>query len=92
MSRKDKLLNKLKKCPKDFTWDELCTLLGQYGYHIEKKRGKGSHTIFKDELNRQIRTPRPQPQNIIKPHYLKIIYQTLIDNGNITNENNDTEA
>ena len=32
MSRKEKLLERLKQRPKDFTWDELTTLLRQLGY------------------------------------------------------------
>ena len=32
MSRKDKLIDRFKSQPKDFTWDELVRLLGYLGY------------------------------------------------------------
>jgi len=39
MSRKEKLLAKLQQRPKDFTWDELASLLKTLGY-VQRKTGK----------------------------------------------------
>ena len=39
MSKRQKLVERLKQRPKDFTWDELSTVLKQLGYQ-ETKAGK----------------------------------------------------
>lgn len=69
MSKKEKLLEKLKSKPKDFTYDELKTLLNYLGFY-ENNKGKtsGSRVEFKDYLNRKIRLHKPHPSNIIKPY------------------------
>ncbi len=46
MSKKDKLLNRLLSHPKDFTYDELVTLLGFYGI-VEDNLGKTSGSAVK---------------------------------------------
>jgi len=50
MSTKDKLIERLKKQPKDFTWDELVRLFGIYGFSIDNKgKTSGSRTRFKND-------------------------------------------
>jgi hypothetical protein len=53
MSRKDKLLEKLKSKPKDFTYDELRKVLKSLGFELDDKgRTSGSRVAFyhKDSL------------------------------------------
>ena len=38
MSRKDKLINRLLKKPKDFTFDEMESLLAYFGYKLKQSR------------------------------------------------------
>lgn len=45
MSRKDKLLEKLLQKPKDFTFDEMVSLLSYLGYEL-KQGGTGSGVKF----------------------------------------------
>ena len=43
MSKQEKLLERLLKQPKDFTWDELETLMAGYNYKINKKERHLAH-------------------------------------------------
>ena len=45
MSKKDKLINRLLKKPKDFTFDEMVSLLSYLGYEL-KQGGTGSGVKF----------------------------------------------
>lgn len=78
MSKKEKLLGKLKSKPKNFTYEELKTLLNYLGFH-ENSKGKtsGSRVEFKDYLNRKIRLHKPHPSNIIKMYKVNEIIELL---------------
>ncbi|WP_146551209.1 hypothetical protein [Rummeliibacillus sp. SL167] len=43
MGRKEKLLDQIKKNPKDRDFRELKTLLERYGFIVDESSGKGSH-------------------------------------------------
>lgn len=45
MSRKDKLIDRLLKKPKDFTFDEMKSLLSYFGYEL-RQGGTGSGVKF----------------------------------------------
>ena len=54
MSKKDKLIDRLLKKPKDFTFDEMASLLSYFGYEL-KQGGTGSGVKFiKDGSNEVI--------------------------------------
>ena len=55
MSKKDKLLEKLKSKPKDFTYNEAKIILNKLGY-FENNKGKtsGSRVAFINEKNEKI--------------------------------------
>jgi hypothetical protein len=77
MSKKDKLIIRLKSSPKDFTFDEMRTLLGYLAF-IESNKGKtsGSRIIFR--RNRiAITLHKPHPQNTLKEYALKQITEIL---------------
>ena len=66
MSRKDKLLEKLLQKPKDFTFDEMVSLLSYLGYEL-KQGGTGSGVKFiKDGSNEVINFHRPHPNGTLK--------------------------
>lgn len=47
MSKREKLIERFKSKPKDFTFDELVTLLGYFGYYPDNKgKTSGSRIIF----------------------------------------------
>ena len=37
MGTKEKLINRLKKIPKDFTWEELVRLFSLFGFSLDNK-------------------------------------------------------
>lgn len=75
MSSKDKLIDRFKKLPKDFT----LTLLGVFGYEKHNKGAtSGSRIRFKNEQTGEyIDIHRPHPGSIMKAWMMKAIYQHL---------------
>ncbi|MBE6290545.1 MAG: type II toxin-antitoxin system HicA family toxin [Bacteroidaceae bacterium] len=83
MGTKEKLLERFKKLPKDFTFDEMKVLLSHLGYE-EDNRGKtsGSRVRFKNrDTGFYIDIHKPHPGSIMKEWMMKTIYQHLINNG-----------
>lgn len=78
MSKKEKILQRLKSKPKDFTYDELKTLLNYFGFN-EYSKGKtsGSAVKFLDIHSRTIELHKPHPSNIIKIYKIKEIIKQL---------------
>lgn len=79
MSKKDKLLKRLKSKPLDFTYDELKTLLNYLGFNEDNKgKTSGLRVMFFDvNSNEVIRLHKPHPNNILKEYQLKQIIITL---------------
>lgn len=85
MSRFEKLLERFKSFPKDFTYDELRALLNHMGF-VESNRGKTSGSrvcFFREKDDRIIMIHKPHPENNIKRCYLKQIYATLKEYGEV---------
>lgn len=81
MSRKDKLLEKLLQKPKDFTFDEMVSLLSYLGYEL-KQGGTGSGVKFiKDGSNEVINFHRPHPNGILKRYILDQVIEKLRKDG-----------
>lgn len=83
MSKFDKLKERLKKSPTDFSFDELRTLLTGMGY-VELNKGKtsGSRVAFiKEESSHIIRIHKPHPTNTIKGYALQYIVEELKQQG-----------
>lgn len=80
MSRKEKLIQKLKSRPKDFTYDELKTLLNYLGF-FEYNKGKtsGSRIVFINycDLSKKIELHKPHPIKIIKMYKIKEVIKLL---------------
>ena len=78
MSKIDKLIERLKSQPKDFTWDELLKVLKHFRYS-ELKAGKtgGSRRKFADNQNNIINFHKPHPGNILKEYVIKQIIEHL---------------
>ena len=76
MSRIDKLINRLLDKPKDFTFDEMITLLSYYGYEL--KQGSGSGVKFiKEGSNEVINFHRRHPDGILKRYILDQVIEKL---------------
>ena len=82
MGKKEKLRERFKKLPSDFTFDEMQNLLIGYGYEkSDKGRTSGSRIIFKNGNKRPIMLHKPHPGNIIKGYAMKQIYEDLKQAG-----------
>jgi len=83
LSRKEKLLSKLLRRPKDFTYDEIVTLLDFFGYY-ELKKGKttGSRRAFVHHQTKHvIRFHKPHPKNVLKRYQIEEIIDELTKSG-----------
>lgn len=82
MSKKDKLIARLLAEPKDFTFEELSTLLGYFNYQ-KANLGKtsGSRVAFTNEDGDYIRLHKPHPRNILKPYQVEDIIAALQERG-----------
>ena len=81
VSQKDKLLERLLKKPKDFTFDEMKSLLSYFGYEL-KQSGTGSGVKFcKEGSNDVINFHRPHPNGIIKRYVLEQVIEKLRKDG-----------
>ena len=82
MSRKDKLTKRLLSRPVDFTFEELITLLGQFGYSMgtQGKTG-GSRVAFDNGEGDYIRFHKPHPRNILKLYQIDDVIAALSERG-----------
>lgn len=82
MSQKQNLLERFLQFPSDFRYQELKTLLGNYGY--KETNGSGSRVKFVHEETRGvISLHKPHPGNIVKQYLLKQVAQKLKEDGYI---------
>lgn len=80
MGTKDKLIERFKTQPSDFTWDELVRLFGVFGYEISNKgKTSGSRVIFKKGESAYA-AHKPHPGSIVKAYVLKQVSEFLKNN------------
>ena len=76
MSRQEKLLDRLKQKPKDFTWSELETLFTGLGYRQEA--GSGSRRRFIHEKTMAvISLHEPHPRKELKAYQVRDVLAHL---------------
>lgn len=81
MGKKEKLIDKLLKKPKDFTFDEMKSLLSYFGYEL-KQGGTGSGVKFvKKGSNEVINFHKPHPDGILKRYVLDQVIEKLRKDG-----------
>lgn len=72
MSQKKKLIQKLKSCPKDFSFEEAESLLKQLGYRRSNKgRTSGSRIAFIHERCAPILLHKPHPRTTLLEYQVK---------------------
>jgi len=83
MTTKDKLIERFRTLPKDFTVNELSKLLKGLGFRISNKgKTSGSRVRFINvESKSIIDLHKPHPGNIIKESALKDVFEKLMLNG-----------
>jgi hypothetical protein len=90
MSKKDKLLKRLLTLSKDFTYNELVTLLAAFEFY-ETKTGKTSGSVVRFKNDNYPQEPvifhKPHPQNSMKLYVLKSVITCLTRCNLIENEN-----
>ena len=78
MSKKEKLIKRFLSIPKDFTFEELVTLLSYFGYRVDTKgKSSGSRLEFVSNEHRPIGLHRPHPSNVIKAYQLRQVLEIL---------------
>jgi len=81
MSRKEKLIKRLKSKPRNFTYDEAETLLFLLGMKLSNKgRTSGSRVEFSDG-NNKVRLHKPHPQKELKKYQISGLLDDLEDGG-----------
>ena len=82
MSQKDKLIEKLKSQPKDFTFDEAETLLRYLNYlRSNKGRTSGSRVSFTRNGYPPILLHKPHPQKELKVYQVRQLVELLEQEG-----------
>ena len=84
MSTKDKLIERFKKQPKDFTWEELVRLFGTFGFSVDNKgKTSGSRAMFEKD-DKTYFVHKPHPSNIINQSSMKQVFEYLKNNNFIS--------
>ncbi len=80
MSKREKLIERFKSQPNDFTWNEVARLLGYYGY--EPISGSGSRVKFINQSSgHKISLHKPHPKEILLSYQIKLVYESLEKEG-----------
>jgi len=80
MTKSEKLLNRFLSRPKDFTYNELLSLLSSMGY--KEQQGSGSRVVFFNEgIKHNIKLHKPHPGNVLKRYQIELVIQELKTNG-----------
>jgi hypothetical protein len=81
VSKKQKLINRLKSKPRDFTFDEATTLLLSLGFRLSNKgRTSGSRVSF-HLGSLSITLHKPHPQKELLPEQVRDILKKLEGEG-----------
>lgn len=80
MGTKEKLIERFKKQPNDFNWNELMRLFSVLGYQIDNKgKTSGSRVIFV-KGNSSYTAHKPHPGSIVKTYVMKQVFDFLTKN------------
>lgn len=77
MGKNEKLLERFKKKPKDFTYSELKRLLEGFGYKEDESRAGSRVAFIHRDTNDMIRLHKPHPGNQIKLYLMDQILEHL---------------
>ena len=81
MGTTETLIERFKKQPNDFSWDELVRLFSSLGYHLDNKgKTSGSRVIFIKGDSSYV-AHKPHPGSIVKRYVMKQVSEFLTKNG-----------
>ncbi len=82
MGQKEKLIERLKSKPKDFTFDDAETLLKYLNYaRSNKGRTSGSRVMFTSSEHGSILLHKPHPQKELKAYQIRQLIEILEQEG-----------
>ena len=82
MGQKEKLINRLKSRPKDFTFDEVESLLGYLDYkRSDKGRTSGSRVMFVNDNHPPIMMHKTHPRKELLDYQVKQLLEMLKQEG-----------
>ncbi len=80
MGTKEKLIERVKQLPSDFTWNELVRLFSIFGYELSNKgKTSGSRVIFRNGESCYI-AHKPHPEKTIKKYVLIQVIEFMKNN------------
>ncbi len=85
MSQTEKAIERLKSCPKDYTFEEASALLSRMGFE-EQNKGKTSGSrvrFYRAKDGKKIDLHKPHPQSIMKSYVVKELIKFLEDIGEL---------
>lgn len=79
MSKQEKLLNRIKIKPTDFTYQEAKTLLNCLGfYEYNKGKTSGSRVSFIHSIKKfEIKIHKPHPSPVLKQYQIELILEGI---------------
>ena len=82
MGQKEKLMERLKSRPKDFTFEEAETLLGYFSYRRSNKgKTSGSRVNFVSDTHPPILLHKPHPRKELLAYQVKQLIEILEQEG-----------
>ena len=82
MSKKEKLLKRLCSYPKDFSFEEVETLLGYFDYRCDNKgRTSGSRIAFLSDVHAPILLHKPHDGSALRSYQIKQLINQLKQEG-----------
>ncbi len=82
VGQKEKLINRLKSRPKDFTFDEVESLLGYLDYkRSDKGKTSGSRVMFVSDNHPPIMMHKPHPRKELLDYQVKQLLEILRQEG-----------
>ena len=82
MGQKEKLIEKLKSKPRDFSFDDAARLLGYLGYSVSNKgKTSGSRVMFVSGTYPPILLHRPHPRKELLEYQVKQLLEALEQEG-----------
>ena len=77
MSTKEKLTERFKSLPSDFTFDELIRLFNTLGFTVNNKGATSGSRVRLEKGTDYFNLHRPHPGNVVKRSVLKSVYRYL---------------
>jgi hypothetical protein len=81
MGKKEKLIERLKSNPKDFTFDEMCTMLGFLGFKMSVAGKTSGSRVKMAKGNVPIILHKPHPRKELLEYQIKQVLELLQKEG-----------